>query len=73
MLLKNVAKLASISDEFVGAAGCRYRFKQLLQERPHLGRVSLATFKLPRRSYYLTRKLTSYQIRAKQVCPYRYP
>ncbi|EAS29543.3 serine/threonine protein kinase [Coccidioides immitis RS] len=29
--------------ELIGAAGRRYLFKQLIQERPHLGRVWLAT------------------------------
>lgn len=29
--------------ELIGAAGCRYLFKQLIQERPHIGRVWLAT------------------------------
>ncbi|KAL2369381.1 hypothetical protein RJ035_003549 [Blastomyces gilchristii] len=35
--------MAPPSSELVGAAGCRYLFKQLIQERPHLGRVWLAT------------------------------
>ncbi|KAK2731175.1 hypothetical protein FQN57_003547 [Myotisia sp. PD_48] len=30
-------------SEVIGAAGCRYLFKRLIQERPHLGRVWLAT------------------------------
>ncbi len=34
---------SSAPSELVGAAGRRYRFKELLQERPHLGRVWLAT------------------------------
>jgi hypothetical protein len=41
MLRKSIAKLAF--NELVGAAGRRYQFKELLQERPFLGRVWLAT------------------------------
>ncbi|OAL23752.1 hypothetical protein AYO20_10898 [Fonsecaea nubica] len=33
-----------MSAEAIGAAGRRYVFKTLIQERPHLGRVWLATF-----------------------------
>jgi len=47
-MLRHVAKVASVPVELVGAAGCRYRFKELLQDRPHLSRVWLATFRLPR-------------------------
>ncbi|OBT99768.1 hypothetical protein VE01_02000 [Pseudogymnoascus verrucosus] len=43
MLRKSIAKLASVPNELVGAAGRRYQFKELLQERPLLGRVWLAT------------------------------
>lgn len=35
--------MAAPSSELIGAAGCRYLFKQLIQERPQLGRVWLAT------------------------------
>ncbi|OJD14002.1 serine/threonine protein kinase [Emergomyces pasteurianus Ep9510] len=35
--------MTSPLSELVGAAGCRYLLKQLIQERPHLGRVWLAT------------------------------
>ncbi|EGC48867.1 calcium/calmodulin dependent protein kinase [Histoplasma capsulatum var. duboisii H88] len=35
--------MAPPSSELIGAAGCRYLFKQLIQERPQLGRVWLAT------------------------------
>ncbi|KAF1808533.1 kinase domain-containing protein [Eremomyces bilateralis CBS 781.70] len=35
--------MASTSSELVGAAGGRYFSKELIQERPHLGRVWLAT------------------------------
>ncbi|OAX78472.1 serine/threonine protein kinase [Emergomyces africanus] len=35
--------MAPPSSELIGAAGCRYLLKQLIQERPHLGRVWLAT------------------------------
>ncbi|KAF4628091.1 hypothetical protein G7Y89_g10060 [Cudoniella acicularis] len=39
--------MASAPTELVGAAGSRYRFMELIQERPHLGRVWLATFEIP--------------------------
>lgn len=43
MLRRNGGKvMASLPHEFIGASGCRYRFQELLQERPHLGRVWLA-------------------------------
>ncbi|KAL2373017.1 hypothetical protein RJZ57_002519, partial [Blastomyces gilchristii] len=35
--------MASPFSELIDAAGCRYLFKHLIQERPHLGRVWLAT------------------------------
>ncbi|MCJ1254545.1 hypothetical protein MMC24_002360 [Lignoscripta atroalba] len=35
--------MASTSSELIGTAGHRYLFKELIQERPHLGRVWLAT------------------------------
>ncbi|KAL3469051.1 putative calcium/calmodulin dependent protein kinase [Aspergillus californicus] len=43
MLRRTVATMTSAPDIYVGASGSSYRFKKLLQERPHLGRVWLAT------------------------------
>lgn len=42
-MLRTSVKVASTSSELVGATGRRYFFKELIQERPHLGRVWLAT------------------------------
>ncbi|EXJ80684.1 CMGC protein kinase [Capronia epimyces CBS 606.96] len=42
-MLQNTVKFASASGELIGAAERRYVFKALIQERPHLGRVWLAT------------------------------
>lgn len=36
--------MAASTGDYIGASGRRYAFKQLLQERPHLGRVWLAMF-----------------------------
>lgn len=47
MLRKSIPQVASAPYELVGAAGCRYRFKEIMQERPFLGRVWLATSELP--------------------------
>ena len=35
--------MASVPNELVGTAGRRYQFKKLIQERPHIGHVWLAT------------------------------
>ncbi|KAB8216258.1 putative calcium/calmodulin dependent protein kinase [Aspergillus novoparasiticus] len=43
MFRRAIAKMASSSNLSVGATGSRYRFKQLIQGRPHVGRVWLAT------------------------------
>ncbi|KFY25144.1 hypothetical protein V493_04808 [Pseudogymnoascus sp. VKM F-4281 (FW-2241)] len=40
MLRKSVARMASTPNELIGVAGRRYLFKELVQERPHIGRVS---------------------------------
>jgi len=69
---KNIAKMASAPNELVGAAGCRYRFKELIQEKPSLGRVWLATSETPRQICYLTRKLTLFQIWTRSVYLERY-
>jgi hypothetical protein len=53
--------MASIPSELIGAAGRRYLFKELIQERPHLGRVWLATSEHPCHSYHPTRKLTTFR------------
>lgn len=42
-MLQNTAKMASTAGEFIGTAGRRYLFKELIQERPNLGGVWLAT------------------------------
>lgn len=68
MLRKNIAKMASAPNELLGAAGCRYRFKELIQERPYLGRVWLATSEIPRHSYSPIRELTPFQIRTRSIC-----
>ncbi|KAH9211828.1 putative calcium/calmodulin dependent protein kinase [Leptodontidium sp. 2 PMI_412] len=43
MLRKNIAKMAFAPNELIGAAGYCYRFKELIQEKPSLGRVWVAT------------------------------
>ncbi|KAE8338728.1 hypothetical protein BDV24DRAFT_153340 [Aspergillus arachidicola] len=43
MFRRTIAKMASSSNLSVGPTGSRYQFKQLIQERPHVGRVWLAT------------------------------
>lgn len=35
--------MAPAPIDFVGASGCTYRFKEVLQERPQFGRIWLAT------------------------------
>jgi hypothetical protein len=57
-MLEKAVKLASTSGELIGAAGRRYVFKELIQERPHLGRVWVATLERPHNSHP-TRKLTN--------------
>jgi hypothetical protein len=42
MFRRNIAKMASVPNEYIGASGSCYRFKELLQERPSVGRVWLA-------------------------------
>jgi hypothetical protein len=42
-MLRKSVKMTSIPSELIGAAGRRYLFKELIQERPYLGRVWLAT------------------------------
>jgi hypothetical protein len=64
-MLRKSAKIAFIPSELIGAAGRRYLFKELIQERSHLGRVWLATSEHPCRSYHLTRELTTFQIRTR--------
>jgi hypothetical protein len=58
-------KMASIPSELIGAAGRRYLFKELIQERLYLGRVWLATSEHPCHSYHPTRELTTFQIRTR--------
>ena len=60
--------MVSAPSELVGAAGRRYRFKELIQERPYLGRVWLGTSEVPRRLYYPACELTFFQIRTGSVC-----
>jgi hypothetical protein len=62
-MLRKSVKMASTPGELIGAAGRRYLFKELIQERPHLGRVWLATSEHLCRSYYPSRELTTFQIR----------
>ncbi|PKX93466.1 putative calcium/calmodulin dependent protein kinase [Aspergillus novofumigatus IBT 16806] len=42
MLCRSIPRMASASCDFIGTTGRRYRFEELLQERPHVGRVWLA-------------------------------
>jgi serine/threonine protein kinase len=41
MFRRTIPRMAS-SCEFIGTSGRRYQFEELLQERPHVGRVWLA-------------------------------
>ena len=66
-MLQKAVKMASTSSELIGTAGHRYLFKELIQERPHLGRVWLATSERPDLSLR-TRGLISFQIRTGEVC-----
>ncbi|KAL2796586.1 putative calcium/calmodulin dependent protein kinase [Aspergillus keveii] len=43
MIKRSILQLASTPKKYIGASGASYWFKELLQERPHLGRVWLAT------------------------------
>jgi hypothetical protein len=43
MIRRSITKLASGPDKYIGASGTSYSLKELLQERPHLGGVWLAT------------------------------
>jgi hypothetical protein len=45
-MFKGAARKAAVPRDFVGSSGRRYVFQQLIQERPHLGRVWLAMFVL---------------------------
>ena len=67
-MLRKSVKMASTPSELIGAAGRRYLFKELIQERPHLGRVWLATSEHPRHSYHPTGELTTFQIRTRKIC-----
>ncbi|RAK96387.1 putative calcium/calmodulin dependent protein kinase [Aspergillus ibericus CBS 121593] len=42
MFKRTIVKMASVANEYIGASGSVYRFKELLQERAPLGRVWLA-------------------------------
>jgi hypothetical protein len=61
-MLRGSVKMASTPSELIGAAGRRYLFKELIQERPYIGRVWLATSEHPCHSYHPTRELTTFQI-----------
>lgn len=65
--------MASAPGELIGAAGRCYRFKELIQERPYLGRVWLATSEIPRHLYYPARELTLFQIGTGTICLEGYP
>jgi hypothetical protein len=67
-MLRNSVKMTSIPSELIGAAGRRYLFKELIQEKPHLDRVWLAMSEHPCHSYHPTRELTTFQIRTRQIC-----
>jgi hypothetical protein len=67
-MLRKSVKMTSIPSELIGAAGRRYLFKELIQEKPHLGRVWLAMSEHPCHSYHPTRELTTFQIRTRQIC-----
>jgi hypothetical protein len=42
-MFRSITRMAAFPRDFIGATGRHYVFKQLIQERPHLGRVWLAT------------------------------
>jgi hypothetical protein len=72
MLRKNINKMAFAPNELVGAAGYRYRFKELIQERSFLGRVWVATSENPCHVCCPTRKLKFLQIWTRSVYLERY-
>lgn len=49
-MLRTSVKMASMPSELIGATGRRYRFMNLLQERPHVGRVWTASYAAHRSS-----------------------
>lgn len=42
-MLPTSVRMASLPSELIGATGRRYRFMNILQERPHIGRVWTAS------------------------------
>lgn len=42
-MLPTSVRMASLPSELIGATGRRYRFMNILQERPHMGRVWTAS------------------------------
>lgn len=42
-MLPTTLRMASLPSELIGATGRRYRFMNILQERPHMGRVWTAS------------------------------
>lgn len=68
MLAKGL-RMVSVPKELIGATERRYLFKELLQARPNLGCVWLATFEPPcLLSYSTVSELTNLQIRTRQIC-----
>ncbi|KAL1871815.1 hypothetical protein Plec18167_006965 [Paecilomyces lecythidis] len=55
MARRAISQMASLPGEFIGATGSRYRFKELLQQRPHFGRVWLATYAASKFLYLASR------------------
>lgn len=41
-----ISKVVQVPKELIGATGRRYHFKELLQHKPHLGSVWVATYDL---------------------------
>lgn len=60
-MLRTIVTMASLPAELIGATGRRYCFKELLQERRHLGRVWTAMFESIL-LHWLYRGLTHYQV-----------
>jgi serine/threonine protein kinase len=58
MFRRTIPRMAS-SCEFIGTSGRRYQFEELLQERPHVGRVWLARSEHQASWIYLDRELIS--------------
>lgn len=52
-MLLTAARLAATIGDYTGRSGRRYAFKQLLQEKPHIGRVWLAMFASHFESFFL--------------------